>query len=43
MKLNNKNNIFKQNNTNKFNIHISNVEKPYKLRIFHDDTNLISK
>lgn len=42
VELDNKSDVFEQGNTDEFDIHVSDVGKPYKLRVFHDDTSLMS-
>ncbi|XP_078332217.1 lipoxygenase homology domain-containing protein 1-like isoform X5 [Crassostrea virginica] len=42
VELDNKSDVFEQGNTDEFDIHVSDVGKPYKLRIFHDDSSLLS-
>lgn len=42
VELDNKSDVFEQGKTDEFDIHVSDVGKPYKLRVFHDDTRLMS-
>lgn len=42
VELDNKSDVFEQGKTDEFDIHVSDVGKPYKLRVFHDDSRLMS-
>lgn len=42
VELENKGDAFEQGNTDEFDVHVSDIGKPYKLRVFHDDSNIMS-
>lgn len=42
VELDNKSDVFEQGNTDEFDINVSDVGKPYKLRVFHKDTRFMS-